>query len=96
MIRDSYKIYKDDLTIYHGFEIPKLTVPIINLKTVEGIKRIYDETITEDRLKKWLAEEDPIEIAKQKYYEKFKREKALLHKKIEKLKRRCTYKRRCS
>ena len=52
----------------------------MNLKTVEGKKRIFGETIAEDRLKEWLAEEDPIEVAKKKYYEVFKHEKAILKK----------------
>ena len=68
-MKDTYKLYKDDYTLWHGFEIPKLPVPIMNLKVVEGKKRIYDATIAEERLKKWLAEEDPIQVAKQKYYE---------------------------
>ena len=69
MIRDTYKLYKDDYTVWNGFDIPKVSAPIMNLKTVEGKKRIYDATIAEERLKKWLAEEDPIQVAKQKYYE---------------------------
>ena len=63
-MRDTFKVYKDDETIYNGFNIPHVPVPIMNLKVVEGKKRIYDATIPEDRLKKWLAEEDPIQIAK--------------------------------
>lgn len=96
MGKDNNHGIRDDWDDFYDPDMEQQAAQVANLDVVNGEKRIYDKSRTNDLLQEWLGDDDPLKQLKAKYEQLLKDKKLKYRNQIQKHLRYKKTKRRCS